>query len=187
LDPVKGVTASITLVSGENNPTLDAGFYLLPANLGDFVFVDSNRNGIQDGNEPGIQGVTATLYINGVSSPTTTTNASGLYAFTGLNRAICLVMRWVSLPRTVTPLQYRMRVVMTPKTVARTGGKTQSVTRVASAFNSTLDAGFFLPETIQLLIGIPQCNTLTITESVQVQLNTGSNAVFPDVGNCRLL
>lgn len=46
---------------GEDNPTLDAGFSALGA-LGDFVWFDANRNGIQDTDEMGINGVTVNLY-----------------------------------------------------------------------------------------------------------------------------
>lgn len=47
--------------TGEDNPTLDAGFSALGA-LGDYVWFDANRNGIQDENETGINGVTVHLY-----------------------------------------------------------------------------------------------------------------------------
>lgn len=46
---------------GEDNPTLDAGFSALGA-LGDYVWFDANRNGMQDENEIGINGVTVHLY-----------------------------------------------------------------------------------------------------------------------------
>jgi hypothetical protein len=36
---VTGITPSVTLVSGEHNPNLDAGLYQ-PASLGDFVWID---------------------------------------------------------------------------------------------------------------------------------------------------
>jgi SdrD B-like domain/Dockerin type I domain len=55
-----GMTGNYTLVSGDNNLTVDAGAYL-PATLGNFVWNDLNGNGKQDGGEPGIDGVTATL------------------------------------------------------------------------------------------------------------------------------
>ncbi|MBK8192350.1 MAG: hypothetical protein IPK76_03845 [Lewinellaceae bacterium] len=44
------------LNSGEEDLTLDAGFFV-KAKVGDFVWEDLNGNGIQDGGEPGIQGV----------------------------------------------------------------------------------------------------------------------------------
>jgi uncharacterized repeat protein (TIGR01451 family) len=86
-DPLTGQTAPITLASGENNPTIDAGFYR-PASLGDFVWEDLDADGIQDAGEPGIPGVTVSLTsTDGAGNPvslTTTTDADGFYEFTGL-------------------------------------------------------------------------------------------------------
>ena len=50
----------MTLSSGENNPTIDFGYYQ-KGSIGDFVWNDLNGNGIQDSGEPGIQGVTLSL------------------------------------------------------------------------------------------------------------------------------
>jgi len=54
-----------------------------PATIGDFVWVDSNNNGIQDGGEAGFpDGVTVDLYYcNGTFVATNTTDASGYYSF----------------------------------------------------------------------------------------------------------
>ncbi|MCP9756166.1 DUF11 domain-containing protein, partial [Lacihabitans sp. CCS-44] len=78
----------INLGTNASNLTIDAGMYR-PASLGDFVWYDINNNGIQDSGEPGIQGVVVTL--NGtkgdgtvIAAQTSTTNASGIYAFTNL-------------------------------------------------------------------------------------------------------
>jgi hypothetical protein len=81
-DNVGGLTGSYTLVSGQTNNTVDAGFIQLAA-VGNFVWADNNGNGIQDG-EPGIPGVTVNLISNGMVIATTTTNANGAYSFTGL-------------------------------------------------------------------------------------------------------
>lgn len=55
------------------------------ASLGDFVWADLNANGCQDANEPGVPGVTVTLF-NGSNTQVgqTTTNANGRYSFTNL-------------------------------------------------------------------------------------------------------
>ncbi|MEV6239834.1 SdrD B-like domain-containing protein [Lentzea sp. NPDC051838] len=61
-DPADGCTATTTLGAAKREDlTLDAG--LVPPNnkLGDFVWKDTNRNGLQDGDEPGVPGVTVTL------------------------------------------------------------------------------------------------------------------------------
>lgn len=55
------------------------------ASIGDFVWNDTNGNGIQDGGELGVPNVTVRLYAsNGVLLLTTTTNSNGLYAFNNL-------------------------------------------------------------------------------------------------------
>ena len=63
---------------------IDFGFYQ-PVTIGDFVWNDTNGNGMQDSGEPGIFGVTLTLAGltgTGAITQTTTTDASGHYLFT---------------------------------------------------------------------------------------------------------
>ncbi|MBC8532024.1 SpaA isopeptide-forming pilin-related protein [Gehongia tenuis] len=101
IDPARASeTLTLTVKSesgallGENNLTIDAGF-TQPCALGDFVWIDVNRNGIQDGDEPGVNGVTVNLYRldeNGRApdAPTATTTtaalngADGYYLFENL-------------------------------------------------------------------------------------------------------
>ncbi len=49
-------THCITLTSGEDNADIDAGAYL-PASVGNFVWHDSNADGIQDPGEPPLDGI----------------------------------------------------------------------------------------------------------------------------------
>ena len=85
VDPATGRTGPITLDAGENDPTNDAGIVPL-ASLGDFVFFDTDRDGIQDAGEPGVEGVTVNLLdgAGNATGQTTTTDVDGLYSFTGL-------------------------------------------------------------------------------------------------------
>ncbi|MBK9927461.1 MAG: sortase [Anaerolineales bacterium] len=79
-----GITATTTLVAGENDLTWDAGVYQ-PASLGDRVWNDLDADGIQDGSETGIDGVTVNLYSStGTLVATTTTSGGGLYLFDNL-------------------------------------------------------------------------------------------------------
>src|ERR1035438_9328873 len=62
-----------------------------PGAIGDFVWLDTNQNGVQDAGEPGLNGVTVELCANPSCNPvlkTTTTvthlGANGYYQFTGL-------------------------------------------------------------------------------------------------------
>jgi protocatechuate 3,4-dioxygenase beta subunit len=98
-DQVTGKTASFSLAGGANKTDIDAGIYLAgnekyTASIGDFVWYDLNNNGIQDANEKGVEGVTATLLNagqdgiigNGDDGPSlnTLTNSMGRYIFTNL-------------------------------------------------------------------------------------------------------
>ncbi len=83
-DPLTGRTQITTLISGENDPTWDAGFYR-PASLGDYVWLDENWDGIQDPGEAGIPNVTVELLDSGMTViATTVTDLNGLYLFTDL-------------------------------------------------------------------------------------------------------
>ncbi len=59
------------------------------ASLGGTVYADNNGNGVSDGGDTPIAGVTATL-LNGTNTPiaTTATDASGQYSFTGLTPGV---------------------------------------------------------------------------------------------------
>ena len=87
IDPATGETAPITLTSGEDDLSVDAGYFEIePASLGDFVFLDQNANGIQDADDEGIADVTINLLdAEGEVTATTTTNEDGFfYEFTDL-------------------------------------------------------------------------------------------------------
>ena len=63
VDPATAKTDAYTLVAGQVNLTVDAGLKpYVPASIGDFVWFDLNRDGIQDAGEPGVPGVIVTLY-----------------------------------------------------------------------------------------------------------------------------
>ncbi len=94
---VLGVSYSVDLSAGENNPNIDAGLIFKPTintnSIGDKVWLDANGDGINANNaaEPGVAGVTVTLYketapASGVFEifMTTTTDATGNYIFNGL-------------------------------------------------------------------------------------------------------
>jgi len=55
-----------------------------PIAIGNYVWEDLNKNGIQDPNEPAIEDVVVDLYEEGTLVGTATTNARGLYYFGGL-------------------------------------------------------------------------------------------------------
>ncbi|MGE5353434.1 MAG: SdrD B-like domain-containing protein [Acidobacteriota bacterium] len=80
-------TACIKLNPGETNLSVDAGLYPTPpAAIGDFVWIDANKNGIQDKGEKGLCNVMVELYMCGVTKPVaaTKTDNDGKYLFRDL-------------------------------------------------------------------------------------------------------
>lgn len=80
-----GNMAPVTLAPGQTNLSLDAGLYRT-AELGNRVWFDTNKNGLQDGGEAGVVGVKVTLLDasgKAVGSPLFT-DANGNYLFTNL-------------------------------------------------------------------------------------------------------
>jgi|GEM_PF-1079966 len=76
------------LDQGEDNLRHDFGYAAPPvelASIGDYVWLDENRDGIQDASEPGIAGVSVRLYDeNTVRLATVETDANGNYLFDDL-------------------------------------------------------------------------------------------------------
>lgn len=128
-DPATGLSQSVSMVGGETNPTLDAGFYR-PATLGDQVFVDANGDGIQNNNEAPLEGVTITLISNGSVVGTFTTGPDGVYSFTGLTPGVPYSVSFTP------PAGYSATTFPT--------GVSPSVTLASGQVNNTLDAGFEL-------------------------------------------
>ncbi len=77
-------TAAVTLAPGEDNDDQDFG-YQGNGSIGDFIWEDTNGDGVQDPGEMGIAGVTVTLTdATGAVIGTAVTNASGKYEFVDL-------------------------------------------------------------------------------------------------------
>ena len=85
-NPATGCTRTVTLGLGKREDlTLGAGLSAPANEIGDRVWSDSNRNGLQDPVEVGIAGVPVKLLKQGDGDAgTTTTGADGRYGFTGM-------------------------------------------------------------------------------------------------------
>ncbi|MFZ4410846.1 MAG: SdrD B-like domain-containing protein, partial [Paracraurococcus sp.] len=126
------------------------------AKIGDLVFVDKNGNGIQDSGETGVNGITVRLLdpaTDAVLATTTTATASGVagsYAFSNL-----------------VPGQYKLQFVPSGSTssylitpanagadntkdsdASQADGKTGIYTLTDGTYDSSVDAGVYLPSTI---------------------------------------
>ena len=145
---VGGATGVYSLSAGEQNLTVDAGLVPVavpPASLGDKVFVDVNRNGIQDAGDVPLPGVIVTLISNGIVVATTTTASSGTgigcYSFTGLTPGIPYSVSFT------TPAGYTATLPNVGNDTFDSdpiGGITTPITLTAGENNTTVDAGFQL-------------------------------------------
>ncbi|MCP8630777.1 MSCRAMM family adhesin SdrC, partial [Acinetobacter baumannii] len=105
-------------------------------NLGDYVWEDTNKDGIQDANEPGIKDVKVTLKDStGKVIGTTTTDASGKYKFTDLDNGNYTV-------EFETPAGYTPTVKNTTADDKDSNGLTTTGV-IKDADNWTLDSGFY--------------------------------------------
>ncbi|HAX77735.1 MAG TPA: hypothetical protein DCY88_18330, partial [Cyanobacteria bacterium UBA11372] len=152
-----GITQTVTLTSGQNNLTLDAGVYQPSASLGDKVWEDSNANGIQDAGEVGVSGVTVTLtsggadgIINGIGDTTTTatTDANGLYAFTGLTPGRQYQVQFSNLPAGYQFTTADAGADTVDSDANTTTGKAPIVTLAPGENNPTIDAGIYKTATL---------------------------------------
>jgi|JI6StandDraft_1071083.scaffolds.fasta_scaffold00892_9 protocatechuate 3,4-dioxygenase beta subunit len=84
-----GKTTGVILSAGEKQQNIDAGLIYtssLTNSIGDRIWLDSDGDGTQNGTEPGLSGITVTLYAaDGVTVvASTVSDANGNYSFTGL-------------------------------------------------------------------------------------------------------
>ncbi|RZI03635.1 SdrD B-like domain-containing protein, partial [Staphylococcus condimenti] len=132
-----GLIVPVT-IDGADDLTLDSGFIKQnPATyiIGDKVWDDTNKDGIQNSNEPGIQDVRVTLTKPDGATETTTTDAAGNYKFTNLENGTYKV-------EFDTPKGYEPTKVDTGDDRLDSDGKTVEVT-VNNADDLTIDSGFY--------------------------------------------
>lgn len=160
----------------------DAAHYngtALSQSLGDYIWLDANRNGLQDAGEAGIGGLLVTLIgggadgiINGIGDTTATTNtdADGYYQFNNLAAGVQYQVMFSKPTGTVYTTQNvgANDAIDSDANVAT--GKSQIVTLAAGQNNPTLDAGVYV-----LMPGI----------DIEKTTNgpTNSNPVAPDYDN----
>ncbi|HAR5321971.1 TPA: YSIRK-type signal peptide-containing protein, partial [Staphylococcus aureus] len=131
-----GVSPVIT-VNGKDNLSADLGIYKPKYNLGDYVWEDTNKNGIQDQDEKGISGVTVTLKDeNGNVLKTVTTDADGKYKFTDLDNGNYKV-------EFTTPEGYTPTTVTSGSDIEKDSNGLTTTGVINGADNMTLDSGFY--------------------------------------------
>ncbi|MEK6775776.1 MAG: SdrD B-like domain-containing protein [bacterium] len=147
-----GKSDAVVLTSGQADASVDAGLNQLPASIGNYVWNDLNANGLQDGLEPGIQGVAVNLYdSSNVLVTSTTTDVNGIYAFSNLDPGTYVV-----------EFVYPSGFVFSPKDAGTndaidsdadtTTGRTATITLAPNESNLDADAGLYQKASIGDLV-----------------------------------
>lgn len=186
---LEGTTDLITLQPGENNVTIDAGIHsipiTLPATLGNYVWIDTNKNGIQETAENGINGIVVELYnvFDAKISSTITANnelgRAGYYAFKNLlpnNYSI----------KFIVPEDYTLSPQSTGSnrdtdSDADTNGKTAAVNLQPGANNLSLDAGLIPKASIGNYVWIDK-NRNGIQDSSEIGQNGIEVTLYDESG-----
>jgi uncharacterized repeat protein (TIGR01451 family) len=173
-----GSTDCLTLAQGENRRDVDVGVVVNTttvgtASLGNYVWIDADKDGIQDANEVSLSDVKVDLYKIttcgsdlGTPVATTTTNASGAYLFTGLAAGNYKVK--FTLPNGyefTLPNQGTDRAVDSD---AGLGGITNCITLAEGENNMTIDAGVYIEQPVS-------CEWLILNTSV---INAGGSVGY---------
>ncbi|MFP4984082.1 SdrD B-like domain-containing protein, partial [Staphylococcus coagulans] len=133
-----GTSAEITVT--QDDLTIDSGFYKPTYSLGDRVWEDTNKNGIQDEDEKGIKGVKVTLKDStGEELDTTVTNDKGEYEFKDLPNGEYQV-------DFETPEGYVPTVANTEDDTKDSDGPSNATGIIKDEDNLTVDQGFYKKE-----------------------------------------
>ena len=145
INAATGHTPVITLAAGEHNSNIDLGL-ILQADLGNFVWEDRNFNGQQDANEPGVPGVTVTLYAHGNPIGVQVTNQNGKYGFSSLRPRVAYTLSF-ALPNGYVWTKQQAPGIASEadSNVKRDENTTFPIVLEPGDKNMTIDAGIFLP------------------------------------------
>jgi hypothetical protein len=162
-DSTTGRTDDFDIALGDVKDDLDAGInYPL---IGDWVWNDSNGNGLQDPGEPGVAGVTVRLLDDtGAVVDETATDASGHYEFSWMDPGSYRIQ--VVAPDGQVFTQQNQGTDETLDSDVDSSGLSDLFTVAAGDVRSDIDAG---------LIAAAPNPTLSVSDASLIEGNTGSN------------
>ena len=141
-----GDTAPTSSDADKNtNLTIDFGIFK-PASIGDYVWTDINKNGIQDSGELGVFGITVKLYAGTsiTALATTTTDSNGKYLFDNLTPGTYMVefvKSSIGSGNSFSPQSVISSTSSNDSNADLSTGKSAPVTLITGEFNQTIDAG----------------------------------------------
>ncbi len=137
-----GKSGVITVKMAQHQLNLDIGA-VLPGRLGDRVWLDENRNGLQDGDEGGIPGVLIELLVDGEVVASATSDQYGYWLFTNLYPTEYIIR--ATYPAEVVPTMLRTDIGLIVS-VLQENGLSIPVMVPSDGRNYNADLGFQLVE-----------------------------------------
>lgn len=190
-----GMTAVFTLASNEVNVTVDFGIEPAPSSIGNFVWQDYDGDGLQDGGEPGVEGITVKLYdlgndgIKGGNDDdliaTDITDFNGEYSFLNLNPgSYYLVFEPQSYPNSFAPTTQDAGGNDAIDSDANAMGMTEVISLGAGEDDDSVDFGIFSDEfdlALTKTLSPGQSNQVDIGDEIAYTItvmNEGPNPVY---------
>ena len=141
-NPSSGKTKIFRLFAGRDDKSIDMGLYQETTKVGDRVFYDLNKNGIQDNGENGVANVVVKLYSadNGTLIKTTKTSASGIYLFEDITPSEYYIVFIKPAGYTITDAG---KGTQEKDSNPDKSGRTENFTLNAGTQNSSIDMGVY--------------------------------------------
>ncbi|WP_371152815.1 SdrD B-like domain-containing protein [Buchananella felis] len=148
-------TAVVLPNDGDKDLSLDFGFVKAKVSVGDYVWFDANKDGLQDDDEKGIKDVVLTISrtdgkpvkdADGNPVTTTTTDASGMYLFKDLEMLPAGEKYVVTVTDPAGYVPTKAEAGSDRAKDSSTGSATAQELTQDGAKDLTLDFGFFFPE-----------------------------------------
>ncbi len=146
-DRTTGRVANFNLTSNQTDNTRDAGIYQY-AEVGNYTWIDTDGDGIQDAGESPLAGVTVRLYTSGGTlSGTTTTDATGAYLFTNVEPGSYYI-NFGAVSGYARSVQDRGSDNTLDSDGNQSSGNTATFALTSDASDLTWDQGYYVPASI---------------------------------------
>jgi protocatechuate 3,4-dioxygenase beta subunit len=167
-----GKSSTFTLLPNENKTSIDGGLYL-PGCIGNRVWLDSNKNGIQDEGESGVKDIEVKIFKgNGSLVTTGKTDENGIYLFTDLTQGLYYASFTIDLPYKFTILDEGTEATDND---ANELGITPLISLAHAAKFYDLDAGVYISSS-----QLSQANETEITSETNTPLAKKELIVSPN-------
>ncbi len=147
IDPTTKRTAMLTIAPGQKDPAFDIGLWK-PSAIGQVIWNDLNGDGLRTSDEPGLPGVTVTLFKNGERVTDTQTGPDGTYRFENVVPGDGYAVE-VTLPAGfIVTLQDQGPADNRDSDLDRTTHRSATISVAPGEQNLTVDGGLFQPGAI---------------------------------------